>query len=154
MTTTTAARQVTLTVHGIPQPQGSLKAFVPRRWAVNAYAAGVSPRAVLTSDNPKLRAWRLAITAAALMQRGRSGGCAGPVSVTCAFLLPRPASYPKRVIHAVKKPDLDKLARAVLDALTGVLFGDDSTVTELHATKGYVFEGCSPGVVITVSETD
>lgn len=144
---------VTLTVHGIPQPKGSTKAFVPRTWASKAYAAGVSPRAVVTSDNPKVRAWELAITAAALMQRGRSGGFGGPVSVTCAFLLPRPASYPKRVVHAVKKPDVDKLARAVLDALAGVLFGDDSTVTELHATKGYAFEGCSPGVVITVAET-
>lgn len=149
---TTTARQVTLTVHGIPQPQGSLKAIVPKAWASKAYAAGVSPRAVVTSDNPKLRAWRLAITAAAVLDRGRSGGFMGPVAVTCAFLLPRPASYPRRVIHAVKKPDVDKLARAVLDALSGVLFGDDSTVTELHATKAYAFEGCSPGVVITVAE--
>ena len=151
--TTPTARRVTLTVHGLPQPKGSTKAFVPRRWAVNAYAAGVSPRAVVTSDNPKVKGWQLAITAAAVQSRAQSAAFDGPVSVTCTFALPRPASYPKRVVDHVRKPDLDKLARAVLDALRGVLFGDDATVTELHATKGYAFAGCSPGVVITVAET-
>ena len=153
MTTTATARRVTLTVHGLPQPKGSTKAFVPRTWASAAYAAGQSPRAVVTSDNPKVKGWQLAITAAAVQSRGRTTAFDGPVSVTCAFVLPRPASYPKRVVHHVTKPDLDKLARAVLDALAGVLFGDDAAVTELHATKGYAFDGCAPGVVITVVET-
>jgi len=143
VTTTTTARRVTLTVHGLPQPKGSTKAF--RAWR--------SSRIVVTSDNPKVKGWQLAITAAAVQSRGRSRAFDGPVSVTCTFALPRPSSYPKRVVHHVTKPDVDKLARAVLDALAGVLFGDDATVTELHATKGYAFAGCSPGVVITVAET-
>jgi len=153
MTTTATARRVTLTVHGLPQPKGSTKAFVPRRWAVNAYAAGVSPRAVVTSDNPKVKGWQLAITAAAVQSRAQTAPFDGPVSVTCTFALPRPSSYPKRIVHHVTKPDVDKLARAVLDALAGVLFGDDAAVTELHASKGYAFAGCNPGVVITVAET-
>lgn len=142
MTPTATARRVTLTVLGLPQPKGSTKAF--RAWR--------SSRLVVTSDNPKVKGWQLAITAAAVQSRGRSRAFDGPVSVTCTFALPRPTSYPKRVVDHVTKPDVDKLARAVLDGLTGVLFADDAAVVELFATKGYAVAGVSPGVVITVTD--
>jgi Holliday junction resolvase RusA-like endonuclease len=35
------------------------------------------------------------------------------------------------------RPDVDKLARAVLDALTGVLYRDDGQVVTLDVTKRY-----------------
>ena len=49
--------------------------------------------------------------------------------------------------HAVR-PDLDKLARAVLDALVGAgVIRDDAQVAELHATKGY---GERPGLAVAL----
>jgi Holliday junction resolvase RusA-like endonuclease len=41
---------------------------------------------------------------------------------------------------------LDKLTRAVLDALTFVVFADDSQVIEILATKDYG----APGVVVEI----
>lgn len=43
-------------------------------------------------------------------------------------------------------PDLDKLVRAVLDGLTGVVYADDSQVTSLKASKCY-----SPTYFVRVS---
>ena len=35
------------------------------------------------------------------------------------------------------KPDADNVAKAVLDALNGIAFSDDSQITELHVYKQY-----------------
>lgn len=56
------------------------------------------------------------------------------------FYLPRPASVKvsKRPFPIVP-PDLDKLARGLLDGIgqSEVIWGDDSQVVELVATKSY-----------------
>ena len=137
-------RRVTLIVQGVPQPKGSLKAFRHAR----------SRRIVVTADNPKLRAWQRAVQVTALAARGRGGRAfPGPVTVECLFLLPRPRSYPARVVHHTRKPDLDKLVRAIFDALAAdVLFGDDAAVVEVRATKAYAGDGFQPGVLITVAD--
>ena len=44
------------------------------------------------------------------------------------------ASAPR---HMTVMPDVDKLARAALDALTGIVFKDDSQINRLIAVKGY-----------------
>jgi Holliday junction resolvase RusA-like endonuclease len=43
-------------------------------------------------------------------------------------------------------PDLDKLVRAVLDALTAVAYRDDGQVTRITATKEYGTPGLSVSV--------
>jgi Holliday junction resolvase RusA-like endonuclease len=59
-----------------------------------------------------------------------------PVSVRITFLMPRPKTV-KRHTPTVP-PDIDKLCRAVLDALTDVgVWVDDSQVVDLGATKIY-----------------
>ena len=76
----------------------------------------------------------------------------GAVSVDLAFIQKRPVSTPKtRTPPAIKRPDLDKLARAILDALTGIAFADDSQVTELCCRKRLAEIGETPGVRIFVS---
>lgn len=52
---------------------------------------------------------------------------------------------------ATRPPDLDKLTRAVLDALTGIVWVDDRQVVALHSTK---VQGATPGVDVTVTEGD
>lgn len=39
--------------------------------------------------------------------------------------------------HMVTMPDLDKLARCALDALSGIVFKDDAQVCELNLSKRY-----------------
>lgn len=60
------------------------------------------------------------------------------VTVDVTFYLPRPASLPKKQVDMVKRPDIDKLGRAILDALTDVCFEDDSQVVDLLLYKRYV----------------
>ena len=74
----------------------------------------------------------------------------GPVSVVVLFSLPRPASLPKKVRHPAKRPDLDKLLRAVLDGLTaGGAWKDDSQVIRLSSWKQFAGDegpGCQIGI--------
>lgn len=66
----------------------------------------------------------------------------GPITASIKFTFARPASV-KRVHHTTK-PDVDKLARAILDSLKGVLIVDDSMINALAVTKEYG----EPGVLI------
>jgi len=75
----------------------------------------------------------------------------GPVSVALVFHLIKPQSAPKKkVIYPIKRPDLDKLVRAAMDALTGTIVMDDSQVTVLIAKK--VWETNGPGVHMEIVE--
>lgn len=60
-----------------------------------------------------------------------------PVYVRAVFFMPKPPSV-KRAYHTVA-PDLDKLCRFLLDAITdaGNVFEDDSQVCELALGKVY-----------------
>jgi Holliday junction resolvase RusA-like endonuclease len=68
-----------------------------------------------------------------------------PISVYLYFRLPIPQSYSKKAVEAclsgsqrhVKRPDLDNLAKSVLDGMNGIVFKDDSQITSLHCTKVY-----------------
>ena len=146
-----ARRVVTFTVAGLPQPKGNARAFVPKRWADEAHAAGKAPRTVITLDNPDAKNWQQLIASQA---QGAAEGrlFVGPVTVAVIFRLPRPASAPRRVVHHCTKPDVDKLARCALDALTGVVFADDKAVVDLRARKVYVPLGSQPGADITVGD--
>jgi crossover junction endodeoxyribonuclease RusA len=136
------------TVYGEAQPQGSAKAFVPKGWK----------RPIITSDNPDLKSWRQLVAEAAnralaqLPATDRDYLLEG-VRLTIAFYLPRPKSLPKRVTAHTKKPDIDKLVRAVADALTSIVFRDDSQVCELVTAKHYAAAGDIPRVEIRVEPT-
>lgn len=139
---THARPAITFRVAGIPAPKGSLRAFVPKGWS----------RPVLTSMAKGLKPWARDVRAGAQA----AGGCVltGGVRVDLEFAMRRPLRLPKRqpTPEHLSTPDLDKLARGVLDALTGVLFLDDSQVTALTCTKRYAAPDESPGVLVTVRE--
>ena len=52
----------------------------------------------------------------------------------------------------IKQPDLDKLCRAIQDALTKLVWRDDSQVTKITAEKYYEDENHLPGVLIYIKE--
>jgi crossover junction endodeoxyribonuclease RusA len=128
---------IVFTVFGEPIPQGSLKAFMPkgRRFPV------------VTADNPRTRPWKFNVTSAAREALKGAPPIQGSVGLELGFYLPRPKSTPKRVAAQIKKPDLDKLIRAVLDALTAAgAWNDDSQVTRVSALKRFAATFQSPGI--------
>lgn len=153
---------IKLRVYGVPVPQGSTRAFAVRK-------AGVpTGRVTVTGDNPRTRSWRQAILdeVASMYPAGVdvvSGSMIGPVNVRLVFILPRPGSHmgtgknaarlrPGAPVWPVTKPDLDKLCRAVLDALTDAgVWRDDAQVATLHASKTYAEYTERPGVEIEVT---
>lgn len=61
-----------------------------------------------------------------------------PIAITLLFSFIRPKSVSeKKRPYMTVKPDLDKLIRAVLDALTNVAYKDDSQVIHIYAEKVY-----------------
>ena len=119
------------TVHGIAIPQGSTRAFIPKGWS----------RPVITAANVKTKPWRQEIAGCAIHAMSENGltiiGRGQAVSVAAWFRFPRPKSVSKKILYKTTKPDLDKLARSLLDALTGIVFEDDSQVMEMHVSKHF-----------------
>lgn len=131
---------IEFTVYGKPEPQGSSRAFVTRMG-----------RAVVTSANPNLRDWRIQVGRAAQAAPGYMGALLeGPVMVSAVFHLTRPKSRPRRAGYPDRKPDLDKLARALLDGITGVLVRDDAQVCRLEVVKLYAEHDSAPRADVKV----
>jgi len=130
--------------YGKPEPQGSAKAFVPKGWT----------RAVVTSDNPKNKGWRRTVGFAALAARPRGfAPFEGPVTLAVDFYLPRPKALKgSSVLHATR-PDADKLARSIADALTSILYVDDGQIAHLIVSKLYADAGTEPRAEISVTGT-
>ena len=135
-------------VLGEPAPGGSFRA-IP--------IAGVARLIVGSSDvgKKKLERWRAVVTEAAGAAKFREGveTYDGVLSVGLTFYLPRPKSYPRWRTWSSTKPDLDKLCRSTLDAMTDAgLIADDARVARLSAEKLFA-EGHRdhpPGVTITI----
>ena len=96
--------------------------------------------------------WRDDIRHTASAAFGERPPFAGPVRLFAEFSLQPPASIPKYkrgwLPHS-KKPDVDKLLRALCDALTGIVWVDDSQVSVCALNKGYAWDGIT-GVVVSI----
>lgn len=118
-------------VAGLPKPQGSKRAIVNRH---------TGKAAVIESAGQRLKDWRGDVrdaAATALAEQSQGITLAGPLHVDLTLILPRPKAR-KREVYPPTRPDVDKLARGVLDALTSArLYGDDGQVASLCARKLY-----------------
>lgn len=124
-------------VPGVPAAQGSMRALGPKR--------------IVHSNAEKLLPWRESIawhTRQEMAAVGLEEPWDGPVEVQATFALPRPKSATKARWSPDRKPDIDKLARGLLDSLVfaGALV-DDAQVVTLTVSKVYGL----PGVTFTVS---
>jgi crossover junction endodeoxyribonuclease RusA len=109
-------------VPGRPAPQGSKHYFGPGRVVeMSKYVAG----------------WRADIREVLVRVWGGQPPMTGAVVMGLEFVLPRPASTPKtRTPLAIKRPDWDKLSRAVCDAITSAgVYKDDSQVIDAWVHK-------------------
>lgn len=122
-------------VPGIPQPQGSKTGFVQ------------GGRAVVVDKNPKLlKPWRKAVTSAAAEAWAGRDPLERGVIVRATFGMPKGKSVKRH--EPFVRPDLDKLARSLLDGVTDAgLWKDDSQVVELAIRKIYADP---PGVRVRI----
>lgn len=141
-------------VPGIPVPKGSATAFV------------VKGRAIVTQTNrAKQKPWAslISVTAQNRMRILNENISLNPISIHLDFYMPRPKAHyhtgakshllkttaPK---YHTSKPDIDKLTRLVLDALTGIIWKDDSQVSKQSAIKLYSVENGFTGVAVMISD--
>jgi crossover junction endodeoxyribonuclease RusA len=135
----------TFWVDGLPQTQGSARAFV------------CNGRAIVTSTNKALKPWRAAVAETAIAN-GWTGAelLDGPVAVSTVFVLQRLASHFGAKGLKASAPafphtsggDLDKLERAIFDALTGLVYRDDRRVVCSRACRLW---GPRVGALISVA---
>jgi Holliday junction resolvase RusA-like endonuclease len=135
-------------VPGVPKPAGSKKAFYNQK----------TGRAMITDDSGQPgKDWRSDVKTFAWRHRPESL-LTGPVVMNLTFYFARPKGHfgtgrnshllknsaPK---HHIIKPDTTKVTRAVEDALTGVIWKDDSQVVDQHIKKRYAE---TPGVHVEI----
>lgn len=133
-------------VNGKPVTQGSKRAFVRGKHAV-----------MIEDRKDSLMSWRSLIADEA--RKVYDGDpIEGPLYVSLEFIFSRPKGHygtgrnagrlkDSAPMSHTTKPDLDKLTRAVGDALSGVLWRDDSQIEAWMLSKQY---GDRPGVEVIV----
>jgi crossover junction endodeoxyribonuclease RusA len=131
-----AAPRVTLafTVYGLARTKGNHRAI---------HVKGMK-FPIVTESNRNVASWQQLVAAAASQAiatapAAERGLITGGVRVTVGFYLQRPRKFGKRgvFVHHTVKPDLDRLERAILDALTAIAYHDDKQVTEIVTGKYY-----------------
>lgn len=140
-------------VPGIAKTSGSKRAFVNPK----------TGKPIVTADNPKQKGWQDGVKWAAMQTFNRQVPWAGPICLTMTFVRLRPKGHFgsgrnegvlkdwARELTPTRKPDCLKLGRAVEDAMTGIIYKDDSQVIEIHVRKMY---GDKPGVDVIVKEQE
>jgi len=142
------ANPIEVWVPGIPQPGGSKTAF-------RHYTTG---RMVVKDACKKNPAWKDTVKTFAVMAY-RGAPLTTPLHVQFEFYVMRPQGHygtgrnagqvrSSAPTHPAVKPDVTKLVRSTEDALTGILWRDDTLIVKQVATKAYADK---PGVRITVS---
>lgn len=135
-----------MSVRGIPAPKGSLKCVGGR---------GGSPHTLVPNNAKTLKPWTERLVEAAKRGAQTLGGpYGGPVGVQAVFYLPKGPTV-RRWAPWARGADLDKLDRALLDALqTGGVLTDDAQVVDLWTSKRYADHDHPAGVTIQVWPVD
>jgi len=131
---------VIIEVRGVPAPQGSKKHV---------------GNGIIVESSRATGPWREAVRAQVQQAMNHLAPAEGPVAVFAWFYLPRPKSLAKKAVLPAKRPDLDKLARAVLDGLTeGGAWLDDAQVVRMQLQKNYATGEHPPGCTIEVRKAE
>lgn len=134
-------QELYFTVFGRPVPQGSKNVY----------------RGRLVEASKDLKPWRAAIAAAVWetwMLTGDERPFTDPVVIKATFILPKPKTV-KRLLPTVP-PDLDKLQRALGDALSidSQALQDDSFIVGWRTNKIYAQDPQDAGVRVSVRAVD
>jgi len=142
---------ITFRVNGKPATAGSKRGFPVRR---KDGSVGVA----MAPDNVRARPWMAAVADEAAKHVTEVSY--EPIKLLLTFMFCRPKSHFKtrkgvRTLkdsapsHKTGKPDCTKLARAVEDALTGIVWKDDSQVVACLIWKLWIDDG-TEGVQVSV----
>lgn len=150
-------RGISFHVAGTPAPKGSVKAF-----AIPGRGGGKWQARVIPDNRPQSRSWIALIVDAARAARGERPLFVGEaLRLECVFALQRPSGHfgknglkPSSPRSPAVKPDVDKLARQVGDALKGLLYDDDSRIVQYFALKVYAGTAQPTGVSIWLRPVD
>lgn len=123
---------VEITVYGTAAPAGSKTGF---------YRGG---RVIITDASRRSRPWKALVSDAAIEAMQGRDLLDEALEVTICFYMLRPrAHFGKKGVRAsaplvpVVRPDLLKLARGVEDALSGLVYRDDSQIVDEYLHKRY-----------------
>ena len=127
-------------VHGEPKPAGSKRAFSKKTKSGRTITSVVH-------DNPTTPNW-MGLVGQVARQHYDGELLKGPIALTLFFYRPRPKNHYGTGRNSGKRktsapafpttiPDTIKLARAVEDALSGVIWKNDSQKVDLHLNKRY-----------------
>lgn len=121
----------------------------PKFRRVGNFVQTYSPKKTVTQEQ------EIANVAKAAM--GKEEPLETPITVCIYFRMPIPKSYSKKLTkdcldgleRHLKKPDLDNMAKLVLDSLNGIVYKDDSQIVNLHLRKVYAE---TPAIEVIVAE--
>ena len=143
--------QVELFVPGIPATAGSRSAFKTK-----------DGRVIMAPASKKTKAWIDSVRWFAMKAFDHQIPWIGPVFLQAIFIMPPPKAHYGTGRNAGKlkpsapnvhygRPDLDKLVRAIGDALTGIIYKDDAQISDLDSHKIY---GETTGVYVWLNKLD
>lgn len=129
------------TIHATPKPKGR-----PR---VTRSGHAFTPKATREYEQLIVGEWEV--------QHGKTEPTKNPVAVRVRFYMPIPKATSNKtrermatgLVVPAKKPDIDNLLKAVLDALNGKAYHDDNQIVEISAKKLYSTE---PRTEVFISE--
>lgn len=151
--------KVTFFVHGKAEPGGSKRGFINPK----------TKRVIITDANKDVKSWRNDVAIAGKAAWGDTPPTSEPLRLYVNFRRQRPkghygtgknsgilkASAPE---YPTTRPDQTKLLRAVEDALTGIIWLDDSQIVIQVARKTWADNGQeggqAPGAFISVATMD
>lgn len=135
------------TVVGIPKPQARPKVF---------HKTLKSGRDFVHTYSPKSDWFHLVYTETLKQKEKLKNRFSGALRLNLLFYLPIPKSFSKKkrenLMYVSKRPDVDNLAKAVMDAMNNTgIWEDDSQIARLDIVKAY---GEEPKCVITLIELE
>ena len=138
---------IRFTVPGEPTGKGR-----PRVFKANGVSRAVTPQKTLSYEN--LVKWIVS----ELMQVKQLTGEV-EAEIKAYYAIPKSMTKKNRQLieegklHPTKKPDLDNVAKIILDALNGIAYKDDSQVVRLHVEKEYADDN-KPRVEVVLRELE
>ncbi|MBR0541447.1 MAG: RusA family crossover junction endodeoxyribonuclease [Clostridia bacterium] len=139
--------RIDYSVVGIPKPQARPKVF---------HRTLKSGKPFVSTYSPKTDWFNIVYTRTLEEKTKRKIRLSGALELKLIFCLPIPKSISKKkkeqLHYVIKKPDVDNLAKAVMDAMNNTgIWEDDSQIACLYVSKIYSEE---PRCLITIEEIE
>lgn len=150
--------RASISISGIPRPGGSKTATLIRRKGGAIVMCNGRPLITTREAGTHTKEWR-ALVAYTARQQYQGEPIRGPIRLSAIFFMPRPKGHFRTGKRAGElkpdapqwhtcKPDRTKLMRSTEDALTGILWADDTLIVAGPVEKRY---GCA-GVELLIEE--